>query len=89
MFGTNVDETHTPHIVEHATRIALIIGDIIVLILTWMKTYWNAREALNMHMKVRLTTLVLRDGICSQDCCHTTGVSYWPIFDSLGTLYFW
>ena len=82
MFGSGADNSHFPYIVEHATRASLIIGDIIVLILTWMKTFQNVREALNLQMKVRVTTLLLRDGICSQDCCHITSVSYWPIFGS-------
>ena len=86
MFDNGVENTHSPHVVEHATRTSLIIGDIIVLILTWMKTYQTLCEALNLQMKVRLTTLLLRDGICSQDCCHTTSASYWLIFDPLGTL---
>ena len=89
MFDNGVENTHSPHVVEHATRTSLIIGDIIVVVLTWMKTYKTLREALNLQIKVRLTTLLLRDGICFQSCYHTTSVSYWSLIDSLGTLYFW
>ena len=60
-------DTYLPCVVEDATRLSLITGDVIVLILTWMKTYRNAREALNLQMKVRVTTLLLRDGICPQN----------------------
>ena len=74
IFGSSVDGIDFLYEVEHVIRISLIIADIIVLISTWMKTYRNAREALNLQMNIRVTTLLLRDGICSQDCCHITSV---------------
>ncbi|THH00541.1 hypothetical protein EW026_g2018 [Hermanssonia centrifuga] len=45
-----------------ATRFCMIIADIIVLALTWMKTYRNSREFLRMNMGVSLSILLLRDG---------------------------
>ncbi|KAJ3552359.1 hypothetical protein NM688_g4189 [Phlebia brevispora] len=45
-----------------ATRVALILGDVLVLVLTWAKTYKTKREAASLNMHLPLSTLLLRDG---------------------------
>lgn len=69
------------------TRSVTIFTDILILVLTWMKTYEIKRAATQAGIKANLTTLVMRDGM-----------SYVPsslIFErfshfcwGLGTLYF-
>ena len=47
-----------------ATRIAVIIGDMLVLIVTWSKTAQLYRESQRLGIKAPLATLLLRDGEC-------------------------
>lgn len=45
-----------------ATRIALILANMLMLVLTWAKTFRLKREAMRLNMKMPLSTLLLRDG---------------------------
>ncbi|GBE86105.1 hypothetical protein SCP_0806290 [Sparassis crispa] len=45
-----------------ATRISVIVADIIVLVVTWTKTYSIKRYANSAHIEAPLATLLLRDG---------------------------
>ncbi len=44
------------------TRTAVIIGDILVLAVTWMKTVYLYKEAIRMKVEAPLATLLLREG---------------------------
>ena len=44
------------------SRVAVILGDILVLILIWMKTLRAGIQALRSDGPMRLVTLVCRDG---------------------------
>ncbi|EKM57574.1 uncharacterized protein PHACADRAFT_206470 [Phanerochaete carnosa HHB-10118-sp] len=44
------------------TRIPLIVADLLVLVLTWMKTYRQYREARALNIKSPLTTYFIHDG---------------------------
>ncbi|KAL6305611.1 hypothetical protein BKA93DRAFT_204389 [Sparassis latifolia] len=44
------------------TQCSVIVADIIVLIVTWMKTYSIKRYACSAHIEAPLATLLLRDG---------------------------
>ncbi|THG96480.1 hypothetical protein EW026_g5359 [Hermanssonia centrifuga] len=45
-----------------ATRLAVVLADILVLVLTWMKTFGTRREASRIHIEVPMVTLLIRDG---------------------------
>ena len=45
-----------------ATRIAIIIGDVLVLLVTWSKTAQFYRESKRLRIKAPLATLLFRDG---------------------------
>ena len=48
--------------VSLATRIAVIIGDVLVLGVTWSKTMQLYRESRHLGIKAPLATLLFRDG---------------------------
>lgn len=48
--------------VENATRASTIVADALVLILTWAKTFKNAREAIKLKLQASVTILLIRDG---------------------------
>ncbi|PSS32238.1 hypothetical protein PHLCEN_2v2007 [Hermanssonia centrifuga] len=50
-------------IVELGTRIALIVGDVLVLAVTWAKTARNLSEGTQIGMRTPLSTMLLRDAI--------------------------
>ena len=50
------------HSLVRGTRIAVIFGDAIVLFFSWRKTMSIRKEASSAHIKVKLTTLLIRDG---------------------------
>ncbi len=45
-----------------STRLTLIIADIMVLILTWLKTYHANKDAIQLGIRSPLSTLIYRDG---------------------------
>lgn len=45
-----------------ATRLAVIVADALVIVLTWIKTWGTYREALRHGFSVPLASLLLRDG---------------------------
>jgi hypothetical protein len=49
-------------VVAYLTCAAAIGSEVIVLILTWIKTYGQWRESRRLKMPVSLSTLLLRDG---------------------------
>ena len=53
--------TH-PDSVSLATRIAVIIGDILVLVVTWSKTMQLYRESQRLGVRAPLATVLFRDG---------------------------
>lgn len=44
------------------TRLAIIIADVLVLILTWRKTFTTQRDASRVGIRTPLSKLLLRDG---------------------------
>ena len=50
-------------IVLMTTRASVIAGDVIVLLVTWLKTWRTYRMASGVNMKVSLSYLILRDGM--------------------------
>ncbi len=52
-------------LVSLATRLAVVLADILVLVLTWMKTFGTRREASRIHIEVPMITLLIRDGMFS------------------------
>ncbi len=51
------------HTVALATRIAVAIGDILVLAATWHKTYKYRMDTTRTGMRAPLAHLLLRDGV--------------------------
>ena len=51
-----------PDSVSLLTRIAVIIGDVLVLLITWSKTAQLHRESRRLGIKAPLATLLFRDG---------------------------
>ena len=41
---------------------AAVVSDTMVIVLTWMKTFGLKRIADKLHIKARLSTILLRDG---------------------------
>lgn len=52
----------TSNIMTYATRACLILSDVLVLIVTWIKTFGQWRSARQANVRVSLTTCLLRDG---------------------------
>ncbi len=52
--------------VSLATRTAVIVGDVLVLVITWTKTAQAYREARRMKIRAPLTTIVFRDGAINE-----------------------
>lgn len=48
--------------VSLVTRIAVIIGDILVLAVTWVKTAESYKEARRLNLRAPLVTMLFRDG---------------------------
>lgn len=48
-----------------------IIGDTIVLVVTWAKTFRLWREARRLRMPFAVSTCLLRDGTCAADFPHS------------------
>ena len=44
------------------TRGAVVAADLLLLLVTWMKTYRHWRQARDAHVKVSMSTCLLRDG---------------------------
>jgi len=57
---TSPDKTDT--YLTLATRICCMLADLLVLVITWRKTYTTYRTASRNNIKTPLTTLLLRDG---------------------------
>ena len=49
-------------LVSLTARIAVIIGDVLVLLVTWYKTAQSYRESRRLGIKAPLATLMFRDG---------------------------
>ncbi|THG96397.1 hypothetical protein EW026_g5432 [Hermanssonia centrifuga] len=47
---------------ELSVRLSMIAADILVLVLTWMKTYRNYKEATRVGLQAKVSSLLLRDG---------------------------
>ena len=56
-------DTEITPLVLMTTRASVIAGDIIVLSVTWLKTWRTYRMASGVNMKVSLSYLILRDGM--------------------------
>ena len=50
------------HLVSMTTRVAVIIADVLVLLVTWSKTAQLYRESRRLGIKAPLATLMIRDG---------------------------
>ncbi len=58
--------------VSLVTRISVIIGDVLVLVVTWLKTAQAYKEARLLNIKAPLVTMLFRDGAIAQPiCCNT------------------
>lgn len=44
------------------TRISVIIGDVLVLAVTWMKSAQTYREACRLNIRAPLAAMLFRDG---------------------------
>lgn len=44
------------------SRCPLVLADMIVLVITWMKTWRKWREAMHLNSPFSVTTCLLRDG---------------------------
>ncbi len=53
----------TPVIVSLGTRVTLIVGDVLVLAVTWVKTARNLTEGARIGMRTPLSTMLFRDGV--------------------------
>lgn len=49
-------------LVSLVTRISVIIGDVLVLVVTWKKTAQTYHEAHRLDIRAPLATMLLRDG---------------------------
>ena len=54
------------HLVVIIRRVGTLVNDIVMLGLTWAKTYSIRQEALSLRMNVPLSTLLVRDGMFLQ-----------------------
>ena len=50
------------HPVSLGTRLAVIVGDVLVLLVTWAKTAQSYREARRLKVEAPLVTLLFLDG---------------------------
>ncbi len=48
------------------SRISVIIGDMLVLVVTWKKTAQSYREARRLKIQAPLATMLIRDGTVVQ-----------------------
>lgn len=68
-------------IVDVAPNIALVLADIIVVVSTWWKTYRSARDAWNLHLGDRVSTVMLTHGtshyyLGPKSCVQNTFLSF-------------
>ncbi|OCH84034.1 hypothetical protein OBBRIDRAFT_742282, partial [Obba rivulosa] len=68
------------------TRAALIVADVLILAITWSKTYAIRKEAARNNVSTPLATMLLRDGECS--ILNAISKSLKMRFVLIGTLYF-
>ncbi|KAI0769495.1 hypothetical protein BC629DRAFT_1292030, partial [Irpex lacteus] len=65
-FATNMSNDYCTHtqtfVVSLITRISVIIGDALVLVVTWTKTTQAYREARQLNIRAPLATVLFRDG---------------------------
>ncbi|EKM57680.1 uncharacterized protein PHACADRAFT_206560 [Phanerochaete carnosa HHB-10118-sp] len=54
--------SYVPQPITYITRGSLILADMIVIILTWIKTFGDWKRARRNNVKVSSTTCLLRDG---------------------------
>ncbi|KAI0738123.1 hypothetical protein BC629DRAFT_1300472, partial [Irpex lacteus] len=70
--------------VSLVTRLSVIVGDVLVLAVTWRKTYLAYREARRLRIRAPVTTMLFRDGainkLCNASCLLTVRFT--------GTIYF-
>lgn len=52
-------------IVTIASRVCLIVGDLVVLIITWYTTYGIRKAAAGIKVRTSLTDSLLKDGVSS------------------------
>ncbi len=67
-------------LVSLTTRIAVIVGDVLVLAVTWMKTAHVYREARRLNLKSPLVTMILRDGKINESSIMN---AFWSTNDGL------
>ena len=54
------------------TRVCAIVSDLLVITITWRRTYAMKREADRLHIKASLASLLLRDGTIYFVCVPST-----------------
>ena len=68
------DNNHTNLLVAYVTRSSLVAADLIVLVLTWTKTFGSWKEARRLNVELSVSTCLLRDGkslcIVLRVCIH-------------------
>ena len=71
------------------TRGSAIAVDVVVVILTWIKTYGHWRHMRQLHINVSVTDILIRDGMNSFSKLRlflSLFISFWDA--ASGTLYF-
>ena len=56
------EKNHTKLTVTYVTRGSMVAADLIVLVLTWIKTFRNWNEARRLNVELSVSTCLLRDG---------------------------
>ena len=44
------------------TRITLVLSDVIVVLVTWVKMYSQVKDAMRLHLDLKASTIMLSDG---------------------------
>ncbi|EKM53955.1 uncharacterized protein PHACADRAFT_196390 [Phanerochaete carnosa HHB-10118-sp] len=73
--------------VLYFTRCSLIAADIIVLVLTWIKSFEHFKEMRQLNLGLSVSAVLLRDGKLISLSTHEQHNSC-SIIPSLGTIYF-
>lgn len=50
------------HMMLFITHVPIIVGEVLIIIFTWLKTYRQLREAKRLRMSLTLSTCLIRDG---------------------------
>ncbi|KAI0684057.1 hypothetical protein BC835DRAFT_1294107, partial [Cytidiella melzeri] len=68
VFALNMVPFATNMVMSLSTRGCVILADVIVLVVTWIKTFGTVREASRLKIKVPLSEIMIRDGELVVSC---------------------